>query len=186
MSEAIAEVMQTRTAKVAEIQGYADLTEAAKQERIANVEAWAQGEVQAIQEYEQQKIEKELASSRSAVFNVPVKTTYSDAERSQVWAAFRSAWDEVRLSTPDPMNAREELEDILSQADRTGDEHLAHAVFLRAIDLGVQPVVDSYLSTRPQANKAWERFTRAQEAKNQSQGFEHLFSTAMTGRVFNS
>jgi hypothetical protein len=204
MSE-IAQVVAERNAKIAEINGYQDLTEEAKARRVSEVNKWAESEVHAIQEYEQQKMEKELADSKRALFNVSVSPTYSDAERAQVWQAFRSAWNEVRSVSKithqgDMTAAVEVLEGVLDQAERTGDEHLAHAAFLRAVDLGGQSInlgthsvnlggqaiVDRYLSTRPKANKAWERYTKAQEAMNHSQSLEGLLVRAQTNQMLNS
>jgi hypothetical protein len=42
----------------------------------------------------------------------------------------------------------------LDQAERSGDKLLARAAYHRAIDLGIQSVVDAYLASRPAENRA--------------------------------
>jgi tetratricopeptide (TPR) repeat protein len=183
------EIIQTRDAKIAEINGYVDLTQEAKDRRINEINQWAASEVHAIQEEDKQRREKELAWAKKEVFRVSVKDTYSDAERSQVWKAFRSARAEVKAATtlsPENPSADEALTEILEEAERTGDYDLALAAYHRAIDLGVQSVVDRYLSTRPKAAEAWQRYTKAQEELNQSTGIGHLLASAYTERVLNS
>ena len=189
------EIIQTRDSKIAEIEGYQDLTQEAKDRRINEVRQWAAREVRSIQEYDQQKIEKEFTASRDAVFNVPVSPTYSDSERSLTWQAFRSAWAEVssvsKVKSKDEIpGAVQTLERILEDAERFGDEHLGHAVFVRATDLATAPIVgrsaqalvERYLATRPRVNKAWQRYTRAVQEMNASRGFEHLLADACTER----
>jgi hypothetical protein len=193
------EIIQTRDAKIQEINGYVDLTDEAKDRRVAAVRQWAASEVHAIQEQDQQKIEKEFRTSRDAVFNVPVSVTYSDAEVAQTWQAFRSAFSEVSSVTKirdkeEIPGAVETLEGILANAERFGDKHLEHAVFVRATDLATVPIigrsaealVERYLSTRPTKAKAWERYTKAAQEINRSRGFESLVSSAYTERVLNS
>jgi hypothetical protein len=185
------EVIQTRNAKIAEINGYVDLTQDAKDRRIAEVRQWAESEVHAIQEEDKERREANLARAKKEVFRVSVKDTYSEAERAQVLQAFRSAWAEVRSVTKvtrkeDVPQSAETLEGILEWAELTGDDYLAHSAYLRGIQLGAQSVVDSYLSTRPTKAKAWERYTKAAEEMNASRGIESLLSSAFTERVLNS
>jgi hypothetical protein len=84
-----------------------------------------------------------------------------------------------------PEHAAEELERVLGQAERTGDTLLARAAYHRAIDLGVQSVVDAYLAPRPQENRAWEAYTQAYQEVNQSRGFDGILERSLTDRAFS-
>ena len=123
------------------------------------------------------------------MFRVPIPAGTTDAEEAQIQAAFRSAWGGVYSSTlasENPEQAREELERILGQAERTGDKLLARAAYHRAIDLGVQSVVDAYLSSRPQENRAWESYTAAYQEARESRGIGHLLERGLTERAISS
>ena len=84
------------------------------------------------------------------------------------------------------MDAQEELEQILPQAERTGDALLGRAAYHRGLDLGLQPIVDRYLVDKPKEAKAVERYNKALQEQNQSRGFDSLFTQAMTDKAFAS
>jgi hypothetical protein len=56
----------------------------------------------------------------------------------------------------------------------------------RAIDLGVQGVVDTYFSSRPQENWTWESYTAAYQDGRGSRGVGHLLERSMTERAISS
>ena len=123
------------------------------------------------------------------MFRVPIPAGTTDAEEAQIHAAFRSAWGEVfssTLSSENPEQAQQELERILGQAERTGDKLLARAAYHRAIDLGVQGVVDSYLSSRPQENRAWESYSAAYQDVRESRGVGCLLERGLTEWALSS
>jgi len=183
------EILNRRNAEVAQIRGFADLTEEAKERRIEEVNERAQAEYAAARESAERERTERLERSRKAVFRVHVPATASDAEEAQIYAAYRSAYRDVYSSTLSPENpdrAHEELERILQQAERTGDKLLARAAYHRAIDLGAQGVVDAYLASRPQENRAWESYTAAHQEANHSQGIEHLLARGLTERALSS
>jgi len=164
------EILNRRNAEVAQIRGFADLTEEAKERRIAEVSERAQAEyAEAREAAERERAER----TERAVFRVPIPAGTTDAEAAQIHAAFRAAWGDVYSSTATtdgPEQAGEELERILQQAERTGDKLLARAAYHRAIDLGVQGVVDAYLSSRPSENRAWESYTAAYREVSEARG----------------
>jgi hypothetical protein len=183
------EILNRRNAEVAQIRGYADLTEEAKDRRIAEVSERAQAEYAEALEAGQRERAERLERSKHAVFRVPVPATATDAEEAQIHAAYRAAWSEVYSSTlsPDsPEEAQEELGRILSQAERTGDKLLARAAYHRGIDLGAQGVVDAYLATRPQENRAWESYTVAHQEVSESRGVGNLIGRTLTERALSS
>jgi hypothetical protein len=182
------EILHRRNAEVAQIRGYVDLTEEAKNKRIAEVNERAQVEYEEARTAEQRRIAERLESTKKAVFGIPIPVGTTDAEEAQIHAAYRSAWGEVYSSTrspESPEHAAEELQRVLGQAERTGDTLLARAAYHRAIDLGVQDVVDSYLASRPQENRAWESYTQAYQEVNQSRGFDGILERSLTDRAFS-
>lgn len=183
------EILNRRNAEVAQIRGYVDLTEEAKNKRIAEVSERARAEYAEARETGARERGERLERSQRAVFRVPVSATATDAEEAQIHAAFRSAYNDVyssTLSPESPEQAQEDLERLLGQAERTGDKLLARAAFHRAVDLGAQSVVDAYLSSRPAENKAWESYTAASQEVRESQGAWGLLERSLTERAFSS
>jgi hypothetical protein len=189
MAKDSTEILSRRNAEVAQIRGFVDLTEDAKERRIAEVSERARAEYTEAIEADKRERTERLEKSERAVFRIPVSAAATDAEEAQIHAAFRSAYNEVYSSTVSPESpeqAREELERILGQAERTGDKHLARAAFHRAADLGIQSVVDAYLDTRPSENRAWERYTEAYREDVRSRDVMHLLSRNMTEHALSS
>jgi hypothetical protein len=182
-----AEILNQRNAEVQQIRGYADLTEEAKQRRIDEVSARARAAYEeAVEDQERERAER-LEMSKKAVFRVPIPATATDAEEAQIHAAYRAAYNDVYYSTSifadGPGEAQEELERLLGDSERSGDKLLAAACYHRAIDLGIQSVVDSYLSSRPAESKAWESYTQAHQEANQSKGLGFLLERSLTERA---
>jgi hypothetical protein len=74
----------------------------------------------------------------------------------------------------------------LHQAERTGDTLLARAAYHRAIDLGIQGIVDAYLATRPKEAKAWEDYTQAHREVSQSKDILNVLGRGLTERALSS
>jgi hypothetical protein len=182
------DILNQRDAEVTKIRGYVDLTEEAKNKRIAEVMEMSNAEYQEAVEANEQEIADRLQRTKKAVFRVPVSATATDAEEAQIHAAFRGAYNEVLSATSgeDPQQAHERLESILQQAERTGDKLLATATYHRAIDLGAQGIVDAYLSSRPAASRAWESYTEAHQEANRANSFEGLLGRGFMARAFSS
>ena len=181
------EILNQRNAEVEKIRGFMDLTEEAKARRIAEATERAQEEYrQAIEDQERERTER-LERTKRAVFRVPVSATATDAEEAQIHAAYRSAYNDVYSSTrglESVAEIQEELERHLQQAERSGDKLLAMAAYHRARDLGIQSVVDTYLSSRPAESRAWEAYTTAHQEANQSKGIDGLLGRAFAERAF--
>jgi len=183
------EILSRQNREVAEIRGYADLTEEAKNKRIAEVTARSRAEYAEAREAGERERAERLTRTRKAVFRVPVSATATDAEEAQIHAAFRSAYNDVYSSTASPESqgqAEEELGRLLQQAERTGDKLLARAAFHRGIDLGAQSVVDAYLEQRPAEGRAWEAYTTAHQEARGSQGIEGLLARGLVERAFGT
>jgi actin-related protein len=184
-----AEILNRRNAEVAQIRGYADLTEEAKQRRIAEVNERAQAQYAEAREAEELERAKRLEKSKKAVFRVPIPAGTTDAEEAQIHVAYRQAYNDVYFSTrglESPEQAQEELERHLHQAERAGDKLLAQATYHRAIDLGIQGIVDAYLATRPNESKAWESYTAAYQEVSQSKDILNVLGRGLTERAFSS
>jgi lipopolysaccharide export system protein LptA len=65
------EVIRTRDAEIKRIEGFADLTEAAKTRRKNEVRAWADQEYAKAKEEEQRLREENYRSSWRAVYDIP-------------------------------------------------------------------------------------------------------------------
>lgn len=183
------EILNQRNAEVAKIRGYADLTEEAKSQRIADVNERARAAYAEAREAAARERAERLERTKKAVFRVPVSATDTDAEAAQIHASYRAAFNDVYSSTrgaESPGQAQEELERVLEQAERTGDKLLARAAYHRGIDLGVQEVVNAYLSTRPQEERAWDSFTEAYQEANESRSIEGLLGHGLSTRAFSS
>jgi predicted metal-dependent phosphoesterase TrpH len=183
------EILRRCNAEVAQIRGYADLTDEAKERRIAEVSERAQAEYAEAREAEERERAERLERTKAAVFRVPTGNVPSDAEAAQIYAAFRGAWSDVLFATANPESPQQvgdKLEQILNQAERTGDTLLARAAYHRAIDLGVQPIVDSYLEGRPKEAQAWQRYTEAYQEASQSRDVLNVLGRGLTERAFSS
>ena len=189
MAQDHVEILNQRNAEVAQIRGFVDLTEEAKQRRIAEVNERTQQEYRQAREDQERERAERLERSKRAVFRVPIPATASDAEEAQIHAAYRSAYNDVYYATASLESsgeAEDELERHLAQAERSGDKLLAAAVYHRAIDLGVQSVVDAYLSSRPAASRAWESYTTAHQEVNESKGIGFMLERSLTERALSS
>jgi len=183
------EILNRRNAEVQQIRGYVDLTEEAKQRRIAEVNERARQEYwQAVESEERERAER-LERSKAAVFRVPIPSSATDAEEAQIHAAYRAAYNDVYSSTSlfadSPAEAQEELERLLAQAERSGDKLLAAATYHRAIDLGIQSVVDAYLASRPAESRAWESYTQAHQEASHARDIGRLLERAYTERALS-
>jgi hypothetical protein len=174
-------ILSRHHAEVAQIRGYVDLTEEAKERRISELTEKTNAEYAEAKEAEKRKVQERLESAKKAVYNVPTGATYFDAEAAQVHASFRSAWADVSF-----LSESDDISQALEQAERTGDPLLARAVYHRALDLDLQPVVERYLQSRPKEAKALERYTKATEEANQAKDISSLFSQALTERALQS
>jgi hypothetical protein len=185
------DILRDRDNEIANIRGRVEWTEEAKNERIAAVHEWAQREYAEAREAERERIQQRLESAKRAVFQVPGGYLSSDAEQAQIMAAFRSARKDVLSATKiedreSHAQVGQTLASILDEAERTGDPLLARAVYHRAIDVGEQGIVESYLGTRKTEAAAWQRYTEAAQEAQQATSFESLYATGMMDQQFAS
>jgi hypothetical protein len=189
MAQDPVEILNQRNAEVAKIRGFVDLTEEAKARRIAEVNERAQQEYRQAREDQERERAERLERSKRAVFRVPIPATATDAEEAQIHAAYRAAYNDVYYSTSlldSPGEAQQELERLLEQAECSGDKLLARAAYHRAIDLGAQSVVDTYLASRPAEARAWESYTTTHKEVSQSRDIGHLLERTLTERALSS
>jgi hypothetical protein len=74
----------------------------------------------------------------------------------------------------------------LRELDDRADRELARAAYHVAINHGVHSVVDGYLSSRPEANRAWESYTAAQQEVSQSKGIGAILERSLEERLLSS
>ena len=182
------EILNRRNAEVAQIRGYADLTEEAKNRKIAEVNERARAAYAEAREAAARERAERLEKTKKAVFRVPVSPTATDAEAAQIHASYRAAFNDVYSSTrgaESPGQAQEELQRVLEQAERTGDKLLARAAYHRGIDLGIQGIVDAYLAPRPAETRAWDSYTEAYHEAESARGIGGLLGGALADRAFS-
>jgi hypothetical protein len=98
-------------------------------------------------------------------------------------AASQSAESDNPLKMKEAVAARLEskskvLLSLLDQAERSQDERLAEAVFHKASLEGVADVIESYVSSRPEQRKAWERALKARSELEELKSPKSILSTA--------
>jgi DNA-nicking Smr family endonuclease len=150
------EIMNQRNAEVAKIRGFADLTEEAKERRIAEVSERAQAQYAEAREADERERAERVEKAEKALFETPYPYAASDVEQAQIRALRRGGYDGVYSSiafSEDPEYAAEELDRLLTRAERTGDPERADAVYHVATERGVRKVADAYLEKRPQAKR---------------------------------
>jgi hypothetical protein len=135
---------------------------------------------------EQAKVQERLENAHKAVYRVPTGEYSSEGERAQVFGAFRNAWADVEIATSgkNALDAEKQLSGILEQAERTGDTLMARAAYHRALDLGAEPIVERYLSTRKTDAAAYQRYVEAKAAHEQQTGIESMLTGVMTSNLF--
>jgi hypothetical protein len=184
------QILAERNAEVEQIRGFVDLTDEAKERRIAEVNEKANAEYAEAQERQKQAREERLRSTKKSLFAVNDDVNATAAERAQIHAAFRQATGDVFLATMDsgasPGGVQDELAHLLERAERTGDTLLAKAIFHEAVDRNLQPIIDSYLENRPNENRAWEKYTEALGESQQATSLEGLLSNALSQRVLHA
>jgi hypothetical protein len=183
------EILNQRNAEVAKIRGFADLTEEAKERRIAEVNERAQAQYAEAREADERERDERVEKAEKALFETPYPYAASDVEQAQIRALRRSAYEGVYNSialVPDPEYVNEELDRLLTRAERTGDPELADAVYQVATEKGVREVADAYLEKRPQAKRRWEEFVAASQEVSQSRDIMHLIGRSLTERALSS
>jgi hypothetical protein len=126
------EILNQRNTEVAQIRNFADLTDEAKDRRIAEVSERAQAEYADALEAREREISERAQKAERALFETPYPYAASDVEKAQMRALRRGAYESVYnsiASNPDPEHVNEELDRLLARAERTQDPELADAVY---------------------------------------------------------
>jgi hypothetical protein len=120
-----------------------DLTEEAKERRIAEVNERAQQEYrQAVKDRKRERAER-LERSKKAMFRVPIPATATEAEVARIRLAYCAARTDIHYAIDpavgtDPAYVQSELERFLEQAELTQDPELARAAYHVAINHGLR------------------------------------------------
>ncbi len=177
------EILNRRNAEVAQIRGYADLTNEAKERRIAEVNEKTQEEYRQAVEDQEHAVRERVEKAEQAVFATPYPYGASDAEKAQIRAARRAAYNDVYSAiafSENPGHTDEELERLLERAERTQDPELASAVYHVATERGARRVADSYLEKRPNEKRRWEEYV---EARREANSFDRVFTRALADKA---
>ncbi len=95
--------------------------------------------------------------------------TATDADKELARMSYRDAYDRAEKAAAIEgvegiYESREALATLLERAERSGDLHLADAVYHVAITRGIREVADSYLESRPTERQRWEDYSEARRA----------------------
>jgi len=182
------EILNRRNAEVAKIRGYADLTEEAKERRIAEVNERAKAEYAEACEAAEREIRERREKAEKALFETHYPYAASDVEQAQIRALRRSAYDSVynSLFLLKPEEACEELDRLLARAERMQDPELADAVYHVATERGERSVADAYLEKRPPQKRRWEEYVAASQEAAQAGDVGHLLERSLTERALCS
>jgi hypothetical protein len=183
------EILNQRNAEVAQIRGLRDLTEEAKSRQIAEVTERARAEYAEAREAAEQEMAERLEKAEKALFETPYPYAASDVEMAQIHALRRGAYESVYDSiafVPDPEYVGEELDRLLTRAERTQDPELADAVYHVATEKGVRNVADAYLEKRPNARRRWEEFVTASQEVEKTRGLDGMLERSLAERAFSS
>jgi hypothetical protein len=170
-------IKQELDQELAKIRGYADLTDEAKRRRIAEAyEDASQRYRQAIAHQERGEAEK-LARLEKRVMGIRYPGAILDGEKELVHMSYRDAYDRAERAVSRSEAGDEHLAALLERAERSGDPVLADAVYHVATERGLRGVADSYLASRPEQQKAWEKYTAARgEADDVGRQVGHALS----------
>ena len=160
------QIKQDLDRKLEQIRNHPDYSPEAKLRYIGEAYEKAQAEYREAVESREREIRERVGKAERAVFGHRYPYAASDAEKAQLRAARRAAYDEVyrsASSVEDPGRAREELTRLLERAERIADPELADAVYHVATEKGIRSVADSYLEGRPEERKRWEGYVGARE-----------------------
>jgi hypothetical protein len=131
-----------------------------------------------------EEIEKRVADAQERVLKPFFPHGLTDAEHQTFLMSYRDANDRVQKILNDASasgtmegvaQAGEALEALLNQANRTGDEVLAAAIYHNAALREITPIRDAYLEDRPKAKRDWEAHVKARQEQQEMQTESRIF-----------
>jgi hypothetical protein len=122
-----------------------------------------------VEERERQAAER-LERLERGVMGIRYPLHASDGDREIARMSYRDAYDraERAASVAIRENDAEKLEALLGRAEKSGDAHLADAVYHVSTERGLRSVADSYLEKRPAERKRWEEYAEARREADQA------------------
>lgn len=179
-----AEILNRRNAEVAKIRGYADLTEEAKRRMMAEAYEEASGRHRELVAEGERKAAERLERLERVVMGIRYPLHASDGDKELVRMSYRDAYDRAERAAGEAVREGdlEKLTALLQRAERSGDPHLADAVYHVCTERGLRVVADSYLESRPTERKRWEEYAEARR-ETESANFVNrvLFGTGDVG-----
>ena len=156
--------------KVAQIRGYADLTDEAKRRMIAEAYEEATGRHRELVAERDRKAAERLDRLERGVMGIRYPLHASDGDKELARMSYRDAYDRAERAASDAIrgNDLEKLSGLLERAERSGDPHLADAVYHVSTERGLRGVADSYLEKRPAERKRWEDYAEARREADAS------------------
>ena len=155
--------------RLAQIRSNPDLNDEARRRMIKEAYEEADARHQGLAAEERRKENERILRLERGVMGIryPMHATDGDMELARM--SYRDAYDRAGRTASEAISERdpEKLEALLGRAERSGDPHLADAVYHVATEQGLRSVADSYLAKRPAERKRWEDYAQArQEAES--------------------
>ncbi len=155
--------LQSRAqAKIDALKADADITKDAKARRIAELRQTVNDEVSKLYAESEASIATELESARRKLFSPPVPWSATPADRVAVQSSFRNALDRADRAYAD--NSQTGLRHLLDQSVATSDKIQSRAILSTAYGLGLQDIVESYMSSFPEVADDVAQFAQLSEA----------------------
>ncbi len=158
---------QSFDSEVEGIRSHPDLSEEAKGRYLSGAYERAKSKHDALVTEHQERLDKTVAQTEKAVFEVPMPLASTTAEKIAAQSSYRDAAfrvDEV-LDRTDVQERGRVLEGLLERAERRGDTYLATAIYHASAERGLWNVGDRYRAAHPTAAKKWEEYTAAREER---------------------
>lgn len=168
MSEAITENLTRHQQEVERIQNNPDLSDAAKRRMINEATSRAAEENTRLQQEQREAIQEAVQSAERKVLGISYPEKASAHEKALIAMSYRDARRQAESA--------ESLSDLLEQAEKSGDDQLAEAVYHVATLKGNRAVADRYLETRPTAKRRWESY---REARRQAEDTTNLLQRGL-------
>ncbi len=107
----------------------------------------------------------------------------SDGDMELARMSYRDAYDRAERAASEAISERdpEKLEALLQRAERSGDPHLADAVYHVSTERGLRGVADSYLEKRPAERKRWEEYAQARQEAESANPLDRLLGGGELG-----
>lgn len=189
-------IIRERDATIQAIRANATLSEGYKEAQIYAARDSARDEINRMREREQRELAQELLASKKAVWRIPMERDLNQADRERIMEIYRTLADTVSIMTADTKEAKEQLNALMDQAERTSDNLLMRVAYHRALELhsaasplggpNLESIMKRFWAENPDDERAVQRHNAAIERSNETRSFEHLYAIGMADRALGN